>query len=46
MRRSPPRRPLLEAGFDGDTTLEVAGADAVKLSADRLRAWCAAKVMA
>jgi inosose dehydratase len=31
---------LLEAGFDGDTTLEIAGAEAVKLSASRLRSWC------
>ena len=30
---------LLEAGFDGPTTLEVAGPDAVKLSAERLREW-------
>ena len=30
---------LQESGFDGGTTLEVAGADAVKLSAERLREW-------
>jgi inosose dehydratase len=30
---------LLAAGFNGPTTLAVAGADAVKASADRLRAW-------
>jgi inosose dehydratase len=30
---------LLEAGFDGPTTLEIAGPDAVKQSAERLRAW-------
>jgi len=30
---------LLAQGFDGATTLEVAGADAVRTSADRLRAW-------
>lgn len=30
---------LLEAGFEGPTTLEVFGADAVKLSAERLLAW-------
>jgi inosose dehydratase len=30
---------LLAAGFDGPTTLEVAGEEAVKVSAARLRAW-------
>jgi inosose dehydratase len=30
---------LMEAGFDGPTTLEIAGADAVKLSAQRLWEW-------
>jgi inosose dehydratase len=30
---------LLESGFDGPTTLEIAGEDAVKKSAERLRAW-------
>lgn len=30
---------LLAHGFDGPTTLEVAGEDVVKMSADRLRAW-------
>jgi inosose dehydratase len=33
-------RALIDAGFDGPTTLEIAGADAVKLSAQRLREWC------
>ena len=33
---------LLASGFDGPTTLEVAGEDAVKLSAQRLRQWAAA----
>lgn len=32
---------LAAFGFDGPTTLEVAGADNVKLSAERLRAWSA-----
>jgi inosose dehydratase len=32
-------RELLAIGFDGPTTLEVAGADAVKESAKRLEAW-------
>lgn len=32
-------RELAEIGFDGPTTLEVAGEEAVKLSADRLHAW-------
>ena len=30
---------LQDAGFDGATTLEVAGAQNVKLSAERLRQW-------
>ena len=30
---------LKEAGFDGATTLEIAGAEAVRLSAERLRGW-------
>ena len=30
---------LLAIGFDGPTTLEIAGAEAVKTSAARLRAW-------
>lgn len=33
---------LLASGFDGPTTLEVAGEDAVKISAQRLRQWAAA----
>ena len=32
---------LLASGFDGPTTLEIAGEDAVKLSAERLREWSA-----
>jgi len=32
---------LLQIGFDGPTTLEVAGPDSVKLSAERLRQWSA-----
>jgi len=32
---------LLKIGFDGPTTLEVAGPDSVKLSAERLRQWSA-----
>ncbi|NQT87504.1 sugar phosphate isomerase/epimerase [bacterium] len=32
---------LLDAGFDGPTTLEVAGADNVKASAERLQEWSA-----
>ncbi len=32
---------LKEAGFDGATTLEIAGADNVKLSAERLQGWMA-----
>lgn len=32
---------LLEIGFDGPTTLEIAGSDAVKTSAERLRKWSA-----
>lgn len=30
---------LLETGFDGPTTLEIAGTDAVKLSCERLQQW-------
>jgi len=30
---------LKETGFDGATTLEVAGAENVKISAQRLREW-------
>jgi inosose dehydratase len=30
---------LLSAGFEGDTTLEIGGADNVRLSAERLRSW-------
>jgi sugar phosphate isomerase/epimerase len=30
---------LLEAGFTGATTLEIAGAENVKLSAKRLKKW-------
>ena len=30
---------LKGAGFDGATTLEIFGVEAVKLSADRLKAW-------
>ena len=30
---------LKAAGFDGPTTLEIAGADALKTSAERLRKW-------
>ena len=33
---------LKKAGFDGATTLEVAGPDNVKKSAERLRKWCGA----
>jgi inosose dehydratase len=32
---------LLDAGFDGPTTLEVAGPDNMKISAERLREWSA-----
>ena len=32
---------LLAAGFDGPTTLEIAGEEAVKISAERLRQWSA-----
>lgn len=32
---------LLATGFDGPTTLEIAGEEAVKLSAERLREWSA-----
>lgn len=34
---------LLEIGFNGPTTLEVAGADVVKLSYERLQQWSAGK---
>ena len=34
-------RALTAIGFDGPTTLEIAGEEAVRKSADRLRAWCA-----
>ncbi|HBY64741.1 MAG TPA: sugar phosphate isomerase/epimerase [Solibacterales bacterium] len=37
---------LLRAGFDGDTTIEAGGADNVRLSAERLRAWSARAVSA
>ncbi|MEO0017956.1 MAG: hypothetical protein RLZZ522_1239, partial [Verrucomicrobiota bacterium] len=30
---------LLATGFDGPTTLEIAGEEAVKVSAERLRQW-------
>jgi inosose dehydratase len=30
---------LKKAGFDGDTTLEIAGEDAVRTSAARLKDW-------
>jgi inosose dehydratase len=30
---------LLSQGFDGPTTLEIAGEEAVKISAERLRNW-------
>jgi inosose dehydratase len=30
---------LVAIGFDGPTTLEIAGEEAVKVSADRLRKW-------
>ena len=33
---------LMQIGFDGPTTLEVAGADNVRISAERLRQWSAA----
>jgi len=33
---------LMEIGFDGPTTLEVAGADNVKISAERLQEWSGA----
>ena len=32
---------LTNAGFDGPTTLEIAGEEAVKVSAERLRNWSA-----
>ena len=32
---------LVASGFDGPTTLEIAGEDAVKVSAERLRQWSA-----
>jgi len=32
---------LLTQGFDGPTTLEIAGEEAVKVSAERLRNWAA-----
>jgi inosose dehydratase len=32
---------LMKAGFDGDTTLEIAGADAVKRSVQQLQQWMA-----
>jgi inosose dehydratase len=32
---------LLATGFDGPTTLEIAGEDAVKTSAERLHQWTA-----
>ena len=32
---------LIATGFDGPTTLEIAGEDAVKISANRLRQWAA-----
>jgi inosose dehydratase len=32
---------LLAGGFDGPTTLEIAGEEAVKTSAQRLRQWSA-----
>jgi inosose dehydratase len=32
-------RALKQIGFDGPTTIEVAGEAAVKTSAERLRAW-------
>ncbi|MEX0326266.1 MAG: sugar phosphate isomerase/epimerase family protein, partial [Puniceicoccaceae bacterium] len=32
---------LVQNGFDGPTTLEIAGEEAVKLSAERLKAWTA-----
>jgi inosose dehydratase len=32
---------LLATGFDGPTTLEIAGEEAVKVSAERLRQWAA-----
>jgi inosose dehydratase len=32
---------LLASGFDGPTTLEIAGEEAVKVSAARLREWSA-----
>lgn len=35
-------RALKHTGFDGPTTLEIAGADALRTSADRLRQWWAA----
>ena len=37
---------LQEIGFDGPTTLEVAGEQAVKCSAERLQAWSQAEVCA
>jgi inosose dehydratase len=35
---------LVKAGFDGDATLEIAGVDSVKTSAERLRGWIAEAV--
>lgn len=37
---------LQEIGFDGPTTLEVAGEEAVKLSAERLQAWSQVEICA
>jgi len=34
-----PIETLLQTGFDGPTTLEVAGPDSVKLSAKRFQEW-------
>jgi inosose dehydratase len=34
-------RALRDGGFDGATTLEIAGADNVKRSVERLRGWLA-----
>jgi len=36
---------LQQAGFEGDTTLEIAGADNIKRSVERLRLWLAAPAM-
>jgi inosose dehydratase len=39
-------RALIETGFDGDTTLEIAGSENIKASLTRLKQWLAATVVA